>query len=161
MLCKDVLESFALSANAKKTTKGIPERNGKEDQRAISAKDVKWQVWFEELAEQVTKVLKAGHLDAESILEMKTRISSRSSTTLPVREKVAKAATPAPLPSPPTGSCHIWDPSPSPSPENNDKEGRHCPPLRCQWHYAPEYSEDDRPDHEVRLTRRDVHPSDS
>jgi hypothetical protein len=40
MLCMEVLQSFALSAKAKKTTKGGSERKGKEVQGAISAKDV-------------------------------------------------------------------------------------------------------------------------
>jgi hypothetical protein len=89
MLCKEVLQSFALSAKAEKTAKGVSERKGKEVQRAISAKDVEWQARFEELAEQVAKLSKAGCLDAESIAEVKTRIASRPSTALPVREKVA------------------------------------------------------------------------
>jgi hypothetical protein len=38
MLPKEVLQSFALSAKAEKTAKGISERKGKEVQRAISAK---------------------------------------------------------------------------------------------------------------------------
>jgi hypothetical protein len=42
MLHKEGLQSFALSAKAEKTGKGISERKGKEVQRAISAKDVEW-----------------------------------------------------------------------------------------------------------------------
>jgi hypothetical protein len=85
----------------------FPKRKGKEVQRAISAKDVEWQARFEELAEQVAKLSKAGCLDAESIAEVKTRIASHPSTALPVREKVAEATPPAPPPSPPTrwSSC--------------------------------------------------------
>jgi hypothetical protein len=73
----------------------------------------------QELAEQVAKLSKASRLDAESIVEVKTRITSRLSTALPVRETVAEATPPVPSPSPPTGSHHVRDPSPSPLPENN------------------------------------------
>jgi hypothetical protein len=118
-------------------------------------------VQFEELAEQVAKLSKARCLDAESIIEVKTRIASRLSTALPVREKVVEAAPLAPPPLPPTGSYRVWNPSPSLPQDNNDEEGRQCPPPRCRWHYGPEYSDDDRPEFEVRETRRDVCPSDS
>jgi hypothetical protein len=40
MLRKEVLQSFALSAKAEKTAKGVSERKSKEVQRAILAKDV-------------------------------------------------------------------------------------------------------------------------
>jgi hypothetical protein len=49
-------------------------KKGQEVQRAISAKDVKWQAQLEEFAKQVAKLSKAGCLDAESIAEVKTRI---------------------------------------------------------------------------------------
>jgi hypothetical protein len=76
MLCKKVLQSFALSTKAEKIAKGVFKRKGKEVQRAISAKDIEWQVRFEELVEQVAKLLKARCLDTESIAEVKTRITS-------------------------------------------------------------------------------------
>jgi hypothetical protein len=85
MLRNKVLQFFALSAQAEKTVKGSSERNGKEIQRAISAKDVEWHMRFEELAEQVAKLPKAGCLNAESIVKVKIRIASQPSTTLPVR----------------------------------------------------------------------------
>jgi hypothetical protein len=53
------------------------------------------------LAEQVAKLSKTGRLDAESIADVKTRIVSYPSTALPVKEKVAEAASPVPRPSPP------------------------------------------------------------
>jgi hypothetical protein len=65
MLRKEVLQSFALSAKAEKIAKSISKRKGKEVQRAILAKNVKWQAWFKELGEQVAKFLKARRLDAE------------------------------------------------------------------------------------------------
>jgi hypothetical protein len=37
MLCKEVVQSFVLSAKAKKIAKGVSERKSKEVQRAISA----------------------------------------------------------------------------------------------------------------------------
>jgi hypothetical protein len=43
MLCKQVLQSLALSAKAEKIAKSVSERKSKEVQRAISAKDVEWQ----------------------------------------------------------------------------------------------------------------------
>jgi hypothetical protein len=118
-------------------------------------------VQFEALAEQVVKLSKAGHLDAESIAEVKTRISSHTSTALPVRKKVAEVALLVPSPSPPTGGHGVWVPSPSPLLENNNEEGRQSFLPRCQRHYAPEYSEDDRPELEVRETSRDVSSSES
>jgi hypothetical protein len=124
MLCKEILQSFAPSAKAKKSANSISKRKGTEVSRAILAKDVEWQVQFEELAEQVAKLAIAACLDAESIAEVKIRIASRSSTALLVREKVAEVAPPATLPSPPSCGCHGWDTSPSPLPENNDEEGR-------------------------------------
>jgi hypothetical protein len=120
MRCNEVLQSFPLSAKAKKTTNGISERKGKEVQNAILAKDVEWYAWFEELAEQVTKLSKARCLDAQIIAEMKTRIPSHPSTALAVRDKIAEASPAAPHPSPPSGSHHVRDQSPSPPPENND-----------------------------------------
>jgi hypothetical protein len=51
---------------------------------------------FEELAEQVAKLSKAGSLNAESNAEVKTKIASDPSTALPVREKGAEATPPAP-----------------------------------------------------------------
>jgi hypothetical protein len=69
MLRKEVLQSFALSAKAEKIAKGVSKRMNKEVQSAISAKDVGWQARFEELAEQVAKLSKAGGMDAESIME--------------------------------------------------------------------------------------------
>jgi hypothetical protein len=48
---------------------------------------------------------------------------------------------------------------PSPPLEKNDEEGRYSPSLSYRWHDVPEYSEDDRPELEVRETRRDVHSS--
>jgi hypothetical protein len=99
------------------------------------------------LAEQLAKLLKTGCLDAESIAEVKPRIASCPSTTLPVRDKVAEAAPLAPHPLPP--------------PENNDEEGKQSSPPRCRQYYTSEYSEDNRPELEVRETRPDVGPSDS
>jgi hypothetical protein len=61
-------------------------------------KDVEWQAQFKELAEQVAKLSKVRCLDAESITEVKTRITSCPSTALLVREKVAKAASPVTTP---------------------------------------------------------------
>jgi hypothetical protein len=84
-LCKEVLQSFALSSKAEKTAKGMSERKCKKVERAISAKDVEWQVQFKGLAEQVAKLSKARCLDAENITEVKIRIASDTSTTLPVR----------------------------------------------------------------------------
>jgi hypothetical protein len=95
------------------------------------AKDVNWQARFEELAEQVAKLSKAGRLDAESIAEVKTRIASCPSTALLVRKKVVEAAPPASPPSLPTCSYRVWELSPSPLPENNDDEGRQSPPPTC------------------------------
>jgi hypothetical protein len=86
-------------------------------------------VRFEELVEQVAKLSKAGCLDAKSIMEVKTRIDSRLSTILPVREKVAEAVPPLPSPSPPTGSHRVRDPFPSPLPENNEAEEVKAPLL--------------------------------
>jgi hypothetical protein len=114
MLHKEVLQSFALSTKAEEIALGVSERKDKEVQRAILAKDIEWQAQFEELAKQVAKLSKAGLLDAESIAKMKTRITSHQSSTLPVREKVAKATLPAPLPSPPTSGHRLRDPSSSP-----------------------------------------------
>jgi hypothetical protein len=158
MLRKEVLQSFALSAKAEKTAKGISERKGKEVQRAILAEDIEWQAQFEKLAEQVAKLSKARRLDAESIAEVKTRIASYPSTALPVREKLAEAAL----------QCHPHHPQlvvvvygilPHHSPpENNDEEGRQSLPPRRRRHYAPKYSEDDRLKLEVRETRQDVIP---
>jgi hypothetical protein len=51
MLCKEVLQLFALNTNAEKTTKNVFKRKGKEVQRAILAKDVEWQVRVKDLAE--------------------------------------------------------------------------------------------------------------
>jgi hypothetical protein len=161
MLREPVLQAFALSAKAEETAKSVSEWKGKEILRAISTKDVEWQVRFEELAEQVAKFSKAGHLDAESIAEVKTRIASCPLTALPVRKKVAEAAPPAPPPITPTVGRRVRDPSPSPLPENNDEEGRHSPLPRCRRHYAPEYSQYHGPELEVTETRRDVHLSDS
>jgi hypothetical protein len=48
-------------------------------------------VWFEELAEQVAKLSKAGCLDAENIAKVKIRIASRPSTAFLVRKKVTEA----------------------------------------------------------------------
>jgi prefoldin subunit 5 len=44
MLYKEVLQSFALCAKAKKTVRDVSEKKGKEVQRPISAKDVEGQV---------------------------------------------------------------------------------------------------------------------
>jgi hypothetical protein len=161
MLHKEVIQSFALSAKAEKTAKNIPNRQGKEVPMAISAKDIEWQAWFEELAEQVAKLLKAEHLDAETMAEVTIRIANCLSTALPVREKVAEAASPMLPPSPLTGSHHECDPSRSPLPQNNDEEGRQSLPPRHRWYYTPEYSADDRPELEVMETSRDVCPSNS
>jgi hypothetical protein len=127
MLCKKVLQSFALSTKAEKTAQGVPERNGKEVQRVISAKDIESQAPFEELAQQVSKLSNARHLHAESIAEAKTRITSHSLTLLPVREKVVEAAPPAPPPSSLTIGSHVRDPPRSPPPENNDEKRRQSP----------------------------------
>jgi hypothetical protein len=140
---------------------GVSERKGKEVLRAILAKDVEWQTLFEELAEQVTKLSNARCLDAERITEVKTRITSHSSTVLPLREKVAEAAPPAPPPLPTTGGRGIRNPSPLPPSENNDEEGRQSHPPRCRWHDGPEYCEDNRPELKVREARQDVRRSDS
>jgi hypothetical protein len=104
------------------------------------------------LAEQIAKVPKAGHLDAESITEVRTRIASHPSTRLLVREKVVKATPPAlPLLSLTSSHC-VKDLSPSPPPENIDeKVGQSLPPRR-QRHDASKYSEEDRPEMEVRET---------
>jgi hypothetical protein len=81
-------------------------------------------VRFEELGEQVAKLSKAGCLDAESIAKVKTMITSRPCTTLPVREKVADATPLAPPPLPPTSSHHVKVHSPSLLPDNiEDEEG--------------------------------------
>jgi hypothetical protein len=97
----------------------------------MSAKDVEWQVRFEELAEQVAKLWKARCLDAESMTEVNTRIASHLSTALPVREKVAEAASQALPPSPPTSGYRVRDPSLLPPPEHNDGKGRPITPPRC------------------------------
>jgi hypothetical protein len=109
----------------------------------------------------VTKLSKAGHLDAESIAEVKTRITSHTSTTLPIREKVAVAAPLVQPPSRPTGSRCVQNPSPSPLPENNNRDGRYSLSPRRQQHYTREFHENDRLEVEVWEMRRDVHPSDS
>jgi hypothetical protein len=116
----------------------ISERKGKEVQRAISAKEIEWQARFEELGEQVATHSEAGHLDAESITEVKTRITCHQSTTFPVRKKGVEATLLAPPPSPPTTGRHIRYPSPSPPPENNEEEERQSPLPQCRWYYAPE-----------------------
>jgi hypothetical protein len=162
MLRKEVLQSIALTTKAEKTAKGISKRKGKKVQRAISAKDVEWQGRFEELAEQVAKLSKAERLDGESIVEVKTRITSYPLTAFPVREKVAGATPLVPPLSPPTsGRRFVRDLSLSPPPENNQEEEGHSPPLRRRWHDAPAYSEDNRPDLDIRETRWHTCPSDS
>jgi hypothetical protein len=92
-------------------------------------------------------------MDAESIAEAKTRIASRSSTAVIVREKIVEVAPPALPLSPPTSGHHVRDPSSSPPLENKDEEGKQCPPPRSQWHYVPEYLVDNRPGLEVRKMR--------
>jgi hypothetical protein len=67
MLHKEVLQSFALSTKAEKTAKGISKKKGKEIQRPIVAKDIELQARLEELAEQVAKLPKVGHLDTEPL----------------------------------------------------------------------------------------------
>jgi hypothetical protein len=161
MLSKEVLQSLAIRTKAEKTPKGISERKGKEVPRASSAKDVEWQGQFEVLAEQVAKLPKARCLDAESILKVMTRIASRASTTLPLREKFVEATSQAPLTSPPTAGYHVRDPSPSLSPENREEETRQSRPPRSRRHYTPDYSKDNRRELEVWKTRRYTRPSDS
>jgi hypothetical protein len=160
-LCKEVLQCFALSTKVEKSAKGDSERKGKEFQRAISAKDVEWQVWFEELAEQIAKLSKAGCLDADSIAEVKTRIASHSSTALLVMEKVAKATYLLLSTSPPTSGHRIRDPFPSPPPEKHEDEERQTSPPRHQWDNAPKYSADDRPELEIKESPWHTHPSDN
>jgi hypothetical protein len=150
-----------LIANAKKTAKGISERKCKEVRRAISAKDIEWQARFEELAEQVAKLSKAGCQDTESIVEVKLRIASCPCTALPVRAKGAEATLPALLLSPPTAGHYVRDPSQSPLPENNKEEERHSTPPQCRSHYALEYLDNNRPELEVRESQRHTRPSDS
>jgi type IV secretory pathway VirB10-like protein len=113
------------------------------------------------LPEQVAKLSKARHLDAESIAEVKTRITSRPSTILRGPEKGSKTPPPARPPLPPTSSHRIRDPFPLPSPENNQEEEEHSPTPRRRRHDALEYSEDDRPELEVKKTCRLTYPSDS
>jgi hypothetical protein len=43
MLCKEVLQSFALVPKLRREPRVFPERKSKEVQRAISAKDIEWQ----------------------------------------------------------------------------------------------------------------------
>jgi hypothetical protein len=107
MLRKEVLLSYVLSAKAEKIVKCVSERKGKEVQRRILAKDVWWQVRFEQFADQVAKLSEKGRLDAESIADVKTRIAISPLTALLVREKVAEAAPPVPPLSPSTSGCHI------------------------------------------------------
>jgi hypothetical protein len=95
MVRKEVLQFCARSTEAEKTAKSISERKAKEVRRAILAKDVEWQVWLEELAEQVVKLSKAGYLDTGTIAELKTRITSSFLTELLVRAKVADVPPPA------------------------------------------------------------------
>jgi hypothetical protein len=114
------------------------------------ANDVEWQVWFQEFAEQVAKLSKPRRLDTESITEVKTRIASYPSTTLLVREKNMEATPPVLSPSRLAGGHCIRDPSLSPPPEINEEEERQSPPLRHQQHDTPEYSEDSRPELEVK-----------
>jgi hypothetical protein len=85
---------------------------------------------FEELAEPVAKLSKAGSLDAESIVEIKTRITTCPSTALPVREIVVEMTSPVLSASPPNGGCRVRNPSPSPLLEQNKKEDRYRPPPR-------------------------------
>jgi hypothetical protein len=127
MLHKEVLQSFALSAKAKKTGEGVSEKKGKEVQKVILAIDVEWKVRFKELAEQVAKLSKARCLDAESIADVKTRIASHPSTALPVRETVGEPGSPALFTSPLPSSGRVRDVSPSPSPETNDEKSRQIP----------------------------------
>jgi hypothetical protein len=117
-------------------------------------------VRFEELAEQVANLSKSGYLDAESIVEVKRKIASCPSTTLLVK-KIAEAAPPVLLLSPPTSGHCVRDPSPSPLLEYNDKEERQSPSPRHRQLDAPEYSEDDRPELVVGETQRYTHLFDS
>jgi hypothetical protein len=160
-LCKEVLYWIVLSTKAEKTAKGVSKMKGNEAPRAISAKDVEWQIRFEELAEQVAKLSKACQLDAESIVEVKTRIASCPSTALPVREKGAEATPRASPLSAPTGGHCVRDPSSSPLLENNDEEKGQSSPPRCRWHNVPDYSQDYRPELEVRKMPWHTCPSDS
>jgi hypothetical protein len=85
---------------------------------------------------------------------VKTRIASRPSTALPVREMILEAAPPALSPSSLTGSYRVSDPSSLPDPETSEEEEGESPLPRHRCHNALEYSEDDRPELEVRETQR-------
>jgi hypothetical protein len=109
--------------------KGVSERKGKEVQRVYLAKDVEWQAWFKELAEQGAKLSKARRQDAESITEVKTMIASCGSIALLVREKIVEAMPRAPPSLPPIGGHRVRDPSPSPLLENiEEPEAQRCSP---------------------------------
>jgi hypothetical protein len=84
--------------------------------------NIEWQAQFEELAEQVAKLSKAGCLDAESIAEVMTRIASHPYTLLLVREKGIEATLLVAPPSPLTAGCLVRDHSPSPPPETNEEK---------------------------------------
>jgi hypothetical protein len=125
---KELPQSFVSSTKAGKIAKGVSERKGKEVQGAILAKDFEWQARFKELAEQEAQFSNASCLDPESIVEVKTRITSYPSTTLLVSEKVAEPAPLAPPPFSQTSSHCVTDPSPSPRPENNEQLGEQSSP---------------------------------
>jgi hypothetical protein len=91
-------------------------------------KDVEWQAQIEELAEHVAKLLIAGFLDTEWIVEVKTRIASHPSIHLTAKTKIVNTTALSPALSPPTGDRHIRDPSTSRPPDNNEKGYRETPP---------------------------------
>jgi hypothetical protein len=74
------------------------------------------------LAEQVTKLSKARRLDAECIVEVKTRIASYPSTALAVWGTLAEASAPAPPATPPNGRNCVSDSSPIRLPKHNKEE---------------------------------------
>jgi hypothetical protein len=47
MLCKQVLQSIALSMKAKKTAQGVSKRKSKEILKAILAKNIEWLMHIE------------------------------------------------------------------------------------------------------------------
>jgi hypothetical protein len=128
MLHQEVLQSLALSATAKKTVKGVPVRKSKEVQRPILSKDGEWQARFKEFTKQVAKLSKAAGLDAQCIMEGRTRIAIRPSTRLPTREKMAEGTPPDPPPSPLTSGHCDGDSSPSLPTENKEEEDGQSPP---------------------------------